>query len=93
MPSNHTSGQAWAYRPDTWYRPSSRRSPGVKPTATRAGIPINRAMAANVAENCSQYPVRISRNWRIASLPWPRGTSRLYVNVSRKKDCRARALA
>ena len=52
MPSNHTSGHAWACRPYTWNRPSAPATPGVNPTATRAGIPSVRAITANVAENC-----------------------------------------
>ena len=54
MPSNHTSGQAWAWRPSTVYWPSERTSPWVKPTATRAGNPTARAITANVPANCSQ---------------------------------------
>ena len=51
---SQTSGHAWALRPRTWYTPSLPRSPGVKPTATRAGSPMERANAAYVPANCSQ---------------------------------------
>ena len=55
-PSNHTSGQAWAWRSNTWYSPSSRSSPGVKPMATRAGMPSERAIAAKVADELLAVP-------------------------------------
>jgi hypothetical protein len=41
--------------------------PGVKPTITRVGNPRERAIAANVPENCSQYPLRMLKKWSIAS--------------------------
>jgi hypothetical protein len=46
IPANHTSGQAWALRPRTRYVSGPVCSPGVKPTATRAGRPSARASAA-----------------------------------------------
>ena len=42
MPSNQTSGHVCAFCPRTTYTPSVS-SPGVKPTATRAGSPTERA--------------------------------------------------
>ncbi len=54
-PARYTSGQACAWRPRTMYSPGrSVGSPVVKPTATRAGIPSDRAMAPNEVANCSQ---------------------------------------
>ena len=40
-------------------RRSRRALPGVNPTATRVGRPIERAIAANALENCSQNPALV----------------------------------
>jgi hypothetical protein len=44
MPSNQISGQACKLRPNTLYDPWARSVPGVRPTATRGGIPSVRAI-------------------------------------------------
>ena len=66
---NHSSGQAWAFLPSTPYQLSGALQPGVNPTATRDGMFSVRAIAANVAENCSQYPTRSMRKLSIADVP------------------------
>lgn len=48
--------------------------PGVKPTATRAGIPSVRAIAAIVKEKWTQKPCLSFRNRLIAALPVPEFT-------------------
>ena len=58
----------------------------MNPTATRAGIPSVLAIAANVPENCSQYPTRFSRKFTIADELCPSGISVLYVNVVRNQS-------
>src|SRR5258705_3340284 len=52
-PVIHTSGHAWALRFVTWKMPSDPNAPGWYPTATRAGTPTERAIAANDAAKCS----------------------------------------
>jgi hypothetical protein len=54
--SSHTSGQACASLSVTCHTPLPSRLPYVKPTATRAGSPTERAIAAYEPANCSQYP-------------------------------------
>ena len=55
MPANHTSTQACASWSVTTQVPSSG-VPLVKPTATRAGIPSIRSIAAIAPAKCWQYP-------------------------------------
>ena len=86
--SNHTSGHAWAFLPSTVNDPLAA-TPGVKPTATRAGTSSERAIAANVPANCSQYPMRWRRKASIAELPCPWGISRLYSKLVRNQSWRA----
>lgn len=47
---------------------------GVKPTATRAGMPSVRAIAAIAKEKWTQKPFRSFRNRLIAALPVPEFT-------------------
>ncbi len=71
--------------------------PGLNPTATLAGTPIDRSSTANAEEYCSQYPVRPSnRKSARASEPLPVSVSRLYWKPfagSRKKAVSALALS
>ncbi len=50
---------------------STEKSPGVKPTATRAGMPSTLAMAAIAEAKCTQYPARRSRNGSSTAAPEP----------------------
>lgn len=52
----------------------------MKPTATRAGMPSVRAMAAIEKEKWTQKPSFCLRNRAIAAEPLPARTSVLYVN-------------
>lgn len=70
-PSKYSSGQAWASRSPTETDPSSCVVPGAKPTATRAGMPSVRAIAAIANEKCTQKPRRSLRNRAIAAVPVP----------------------
>ena len=76
--SKNSSGHACASCAVTSYEPSSRRSPGVKPTAIRAGMPSSRAMVIMAAEKWMQYPARSPRRkLEIASAPVVDGASRV----------------
>ncbi len=55
-PSKYSSGQACASWRFTSTLPSPRSAPGAKPTATRAGMPSERAMAAIAKEKWTQKP-------------------------------------
>src|SRR5690606_13259737 len=50
IPSKYSSGQACASRSPTATVPSACGVPGAKPTATRAGIPRDRAIEAMAKE-------------------------------------------
>ena len=54
VPAKYSSGQACASCERTTYDPSACFSPGRNPMATRAGMPLIRAISAIVAANCSQ---------------------------------------
>src|SRR4051812_2884690 len=54
-PASQISGQACALCDCTWNTPSCG-SPGVNPTATRDGMPSDRAMTAYVLANWTQKP-------------------------------------
>ncbi len=78
-PSKYSSGQACASRRPTDIEPSDCAVPGVKPTATRAGIPSVRAIAAMVNEKWTQKPRLSLRKRPIAALPVPEFTEVSYV--------------
>ena len=73
-PASQISVHAWASRFVTTYAPLASRVPDVNPTATRAGIPSDRAITAKVVANCTQNPRRVSRNCTIAFSSSPRVT-------------------
>ncbi|CAM5372402.1 hypothetical protein SCYAM73S_03242 [Streptomyces cyaneofuscatus] len=77
-PSKYSSGQACASRSPTEVEPSAWRVPGVKPTATRAGMSRVRAIAAIVKEKWMQNPSLSRRNRAIA----PRSPSADLTEVS-----------
>ena len=93
MPSNHTSGHAWAWRPYTWYRPSALqlalgeadRHPGRQPD----GSGHRRERAGELLAVAR----RMRRKLSIASLLWPLCTFRSYVNSLRNQFCSASALS
>lgn len=70
-PSKYSSGQACASRSPTDTEPSACTVPGVKPTATRAGMPRVLAIAAIVKEKWTQKPSFSFRNRSIAAVPVP----------------------
>ncbi|MCF0090971.1 hypothetical protein B0E37_06090 [Streptomyces sp. MH192] len=73
-PSKYSSGHACASRSPTDIDPSACAVPGVKPTATRAGMPSVRAIEAIAKEKWTQKP-RLSRRKRaIAPEPVPTST-------------------
>ena len=71
---NHSSGQAWASRSPTDISPELFAVPGVKPTATREGIPRVRAIEAIAKEKWMQNPSLSRRNRAMASEPLPART-------------------
>ncbi len=73
-PSKYTSGHACASRSPTETEPSACGEPGAKPTATRAGMPRERAIAAMAKEKWTQKPSFSFRNRAIASEPLPMST-------------------
>jgi hypothetical protein len=72
-PSSQISGHACASWLVTWKTPAVSRVPGVKPTATRAGIPSDRAIAAYALANCTQKPC-FSRRKATMALPLSAGS-------------------
>ncbi len=74
-PSKYSSGQACASFVPTAIEPSGCGVPGVKPTATRAGMPSVLAMAAMENEKWTQKPCFSSRKRAIAKTPLPEPTS------------------
>jgi hypothetical protein len=58
--------------------------PGVKPTATRAGMPNARAITAKVLANCTQNPRRSRRNLTMAFVSSPLPTLMSYVKLAQK---------
>ena len=54
----------------------------MNPTITRVGKPTARAIAANVPENCSQYPFLMLKKLITASLLWPPCTVGEYVKLA-----------
>lgn len=70
-PSKYTSGHACASRSPTDTEPSACGEPGAKPTATLAGMPRERAIAAMAKEKWTQKPSLSFRNRAIASEPLP----------------------
>ena len=70
-PSKYSSGQACASFSPTDTEPSACGEPGVKPTATRAGMPSVRAIAAMAKEKWTQKPCLSFRKRAIASEPLP----------------------
>ncbi len=80
IPSKYSSGHAWASLEPTDMVPSTCGVPGVKPTATRAGMPSVRAIAAIENEKWTQNPSLSWRNLAMALLPLPDRTSVLYRN-------------
>lgn len=75
MPWKYSSGQACASLRPTEVVPSGCLVPGVKPTATRAGMPSVRAIAAIEKEKWTQKPSFCRRNRAMASEPLPARTS------------------
>ncbi len=73
-PSKYSSGQACASFRPTDTVPSASGVPGAKPTATRAGMPSVRAIAAIAKEKWTQKPCLSFRNLAIASRPVPTST-------------------
>ncbi len=78
-PSKYSSGQACASRSPTEIAPSDFMVPGVKPTATRAGMPSVRAIAAIENEKWTQKPSLSRRNRAMAVVPVPEVTDVSYV--------------
>lgn len=74
-PSKYSSGQACASRMPTESEPSVCVVPGMKPTATRAGMPSERAIAAMEKEKWTQKPSLSFRKREIAWTPVPDSTS------------------
>ncbi len=70
-PSKYSSGQACASRIETFTLPSDCFSPGVKPTATRAGMPSERDIAAIEKAKWTQKPSLSARNRATACGPVP----------------------
>lgn len=77
-PSKYSSGHACASFRLTATEPSDCVEPGAKPTATRAGMPSVRAIAAIANEKCTQKPCLSRRKRAIASRPVPTLTSVSY---------------
>ena len=80
-PPMYTSGQACACRPFTWYTLGSCESwsPGVNPTATRAGMPSAFTWRGR------RYEVRdVIGRWRIEGRWWEEGRDREYWRVEAK---------
>ena len=75
MPWKYSSGQACASLRPTDVVPSGCLVPGVKPTATRAGMPRVRAIAAIENEKWTQKPSFCTQEAGIASEPLPARTS------------------
>ncbi len=73
-PSKYSSGHACASRIDTFTLPSDCFSPGVNPTATRAGIPSERDIAAIENAKWMQNPSLSARNRAMACGPVPEAT-------------------
>lgn len=73
-PSKYSSGQACASRIETLTTPSACFTPGVNPTATRAGIPRVRAMEAIEKAKWTQKPSLSARNLAMACEPVPEET-------------------
>ncbi len=74
-PSKYSSGHACASRMPTDTEPSLCGVPGMKPTATRAGMPSVRAIAAIEKEKWMQKPSLSFRKREIACTPVPDCTS------------------
>ncbi len=73
-PSKYSSGHACASRSPTDIDPSACGVPGVKPTATRAGMPSVRAIDAIAKEKWTQKPRLSLRKRAIAPEPLPTST-------------------
>jgi hypothetical protein len=77
-PSKYSSGQACASFRPTDTVPSACGEPGAKPTATLAGMPRVRAIAAIAKEKWTQKPCLSRRKLAIASGPVPTLTEVSY---------------